>query len=196
MAHVPEEPHIVALVEPATQAPPEQQNPPLHVPSVPPPHAEVHVPLLPQVGVAPLQALHEPEPPHAPFCVPGWQWVPSQQPPLQARPPEQVLAHVALLWHAVFAGQSDAAPQPHATPPSHTCPFDEFVQSAHAPLAPHSLFAVPATQAPVAEQQPPLHALVPDPHEVEQVWLVLLHAWPDGQSVAALHPQVPVERQA
>jgi hypothetical protein len=44
------------------------------------------------------------------------------------------------------------------------------------------------------EQQPPLHPVVPAPHAAEQVWVVVLHASPVGQSVGALQPHTLVAR--
>jgi hypothetical protein len=41
-----------------------------------------------------------------------------------------------------------------------------------------------------------LHPVVPGPHVVEQVWLVVLHDWPEGQSPVALQPHAPLARHA
>jgi hypothetical protein len=44
-------------------------------------------------------------------------------------------------------------------------------------------------------QQPPLHAVwLAPPHEVEHRCVDVLHVEPDGQSAAALQPQVPADR--
>ena len=37
---------------------------------------------------------------------------------------------------------------------------------------------------------------MPAPQVVEQAWVVVLHAWPAGQSVGALQPHAPVARHA
>ena len=100
------------------------------------------------------------------------------------------------MLHDSSAGQSVVPLQPHEVPFSHTWPTPEVVQSLHPPpVAPHALPAVPATHL-EPEQHPPLHAVVLPPQAVEQVWVVVLHAWSDGQSVGALHPQLPPERHA
>jgi hypothetical protein len=63
-------------------------------------------------------------------------------------------------------------------------------------LTPHAPEVLPALQTPLW-QQPPLHAVwLAAPHEVEHRWLVVLHAWPAGQSPALLQPQVLPEMQA
>ena len=124
--------HVVALVplqmyEPQPSlphAPPER--PPLRVPQ--PPHAlapgSLHVTALPPLqtrvpqlslphtapGVPPVIA---PQPPHALLAV--WHEVPSQQPPLHVRPPEQLVPHWCVDGlHAWSAGQSEGPAQPHA----------------------------------------------------------------------------------
>jgi hypothetical protein len=61
-----------------------------------------------------------------------------------------------------------------------------FAHAEHAPpFAPHASLLVPATQ--VAPLQHPLQML-PVPHDFEHEWVVALHAWPAGQSVATLQP--------
>jgi hypothetical protein len=112
-------PHAPALV-PATHVPPEQ-HPPLHglddphaVEHVPPLHARPgrqsdaavvhpHEPVAPQTKPFALPA-HEahapPLRPHAALPVPGWQLVPSQQPPLHVSPPPQALLHTPPALHA------------------------------------------------------------------------------------------------
>src|SRR4051812_35134885 len=62
------------------------------------------------------------------------------------------------------------------------------------PLLPQLACAVPATQVPTFMpigmlQQPPLHAVLAS-HAVLQVLVTALHAWPAGQSIAELQPQV------
>jgi hypothetical protein len=54
--------------------------------------------------------------PHAVAALPLWQLVPSQQAPLQTRPPEHAVPHVLDAEHACPMGQSPAAPQPHVPP--------------------------------------------------------------------------------
>ena len=100
-------------VLPVTQVPDEQQ-PPLHgldepqaVEQVPPLQAcpgrqsdAVAQPQVPDDSHArpvalPAQETHAPPlRPHVALPVPGWQLVPSQQPPLQVRPPPQPVPHV------------------------------------------------------------------------------------------------------
>jgi hypothetical protein len=74
---------------PLLQALPEEQSDSVLQPHVPPVrHAE---PFLP------AQSLHAPPAdPHAPDVLPAWQTAPSQQAPLQMRPPEQLVLHVWL----------------------------------------------------------------------------------------------------
>jgi hypothetical protein len=64
------------------------------------------------------------------------------------------------------------------------------------PPAPHVAGAAPPTHMFPVEQQPPLHPVVPAPHAAEHTWLVVLHAWFAGQSVAALQPHEPFARHA
>jgi hypothetical protein len=197
-AHVPEPPHAPGAV-PATHAPAEQQVPPPHVPSPPAPHAAVHVPAV-HVGVAPAQTEHAaPALPQAPFCVPATHVPPvPQQPVLHGCVASQV---VEQRWVVVLqvssAGQSLTPLQPHVAPLSQTCPTAESRQSEHVPpVLPHVSFPVPPTHMPVDEQHPPLHPVVPVPQDAEQLWVVVLQAWPDGQSVEAVHPQAPLARHA
>jgi hypothetical protein len=58
------------------------------------------------------------------------------------------------------------------------------------PLAPHAVFDAPAPHCPVVpSQQPPLQPVwLAPPHAAPHVWVDVSHAWPAGQSVAALHP--------
>ncbi len=197
IAHAPEPPHAPACV-PLTQAPDEQQNPPVHAPSLPAPQAAVHAPDT-HVGVPAAHGAHMvPVVPQAPF------WVPSTQVPDMPQHPElhgcvasHALEQTCDPLHASSAGQSAAPAQPQVAPFSHACPLAATRQSVHVPpVAPHAAPAVPATQVPVVEQQPSLHPVVPLPHVAEHVWLVVLHAWPTGQSPGAAHPQAPVARHA
>jgi len=97
-AHVPDPPHAAGSV-PATQALPEQQKPPLHVPSLPAPQADVHAPATLHVGVPPAQGPHVAPPvPHAPFVVPEAQLPALQHPPLHAVSfaPAHALPHVCV----------------------------------------------------------------------------------------------------
>lgn len=64
------------------------------------------------------------------------------------------------------------------------------------PPVPHVAPAVPPTHMFAVEQQPPLHPVEPVPHTAEHTWLVVLHAWLAGQSVAALQPHDPLARHA
>jgi hypothetical protein len=62
------------------------------------------------------------------------------------------------------------------------------------PPTPQALGRLPAWQLPLW-QQPPLQAVrLALPHDEVQVWLLVLHAWPVGQSEATLQPQVVPER--
>ncbi len=101
-----------------------------------------------------------------------------------------------LVLHDSSAGQSVELLQPQEVPFSQTWPSPEVVQLAHEPPpVPHAPPPLPPTHA-VPEQQPPLHPVVPAPHTVEQVCVVVLHAWFVGQSVGLLQPQAPVARHA
>jgi hypothetical protein len=60
------------------------------------------------------------------------------------------------------------------------------------PLAPQAVTVVPATQVLLPVQQPPLQGLL-GPHAELQTWL--LQASSAGQSLAALQPQTPLDRQ-
>lgn len=194
-AHVPEPPHAPGVL-PATHALPEQQKPPSHAPLPAAPHAEVHAPDV-HVGVPPPQPLHaRPSPPHAPFAVPATQLPPlAQHPPLQACAGAQLVVHWDFdVSHAQSGRQSVAAKQPHVRFFWQTWPFADVVQLAQNwPVGPHALFAFPVTQSPAVwlVQQPMLHGLVETLHDVEQVWLVLSHACPAGQSACELHPHAP-----
>jgi len=64
------------------------------------------------------------------------------------------------------------------------------------PPPPHVIGAPPPTHMFPVEQHPPLHSVEPAPHAAEHTWLVVLHAWFAGQSVAALQPHDPFARHA
>jgi hypothetical protein len=88
---------------------------------------------------------------------------------------------------ALAAAQSVTASHPHFNVlGSHFDPFTLPTQLMHAPDPPQALLAVPATQDPF-EQQPPLH-VAPVPHDVEHTCVVVLQAWPEGQSAGLLQP--------
>jgi hypothetical protein len=118
-AHVPDPPHAVGMV-PATQAPAEQQKPPLHAPSGPVPQADVHAPPA-QVGVpAPQTAQAAPLVPQAPLPTPTTQVFPEQHPPLHVCVASHVVEQTWLLPQASCAGQSAELPHPQDWPFSHT----------------------------------------------------------------------------
>jgi hypothetical protein len=207
--HVPQRPPFVPHAPttlPVTHVPAEQ-HPPLH--GLDEPHAVEHVPPLqarpgrqsdavvqphdPDAShtrpfALPAQATHAPPlRPHAGFPVPGWQLVPSQQPPLHVRPPPHPVPQVPAL-HAWWAGQSAVAPHPQVPPLSQAWPAGEVEQSVHAaPLVPHVAGAAPVTQSfvPVTSQQPPLQAMVVPltTHVLLHEPVVVSHAWPVGQSL-------------
>ena len=88
-----------------------------HAPSPVCPHAAVHVPVAPQVGVPPAHVVHAaPEVPHAPLPSPPTHWpgVGSQQPPLHAvsaAPPQAVVHTPVVVLQASSTGQSVAVVQ-------------------------------------------------------------------------------------
>jgi hypothetical protein len=146
---------------------------------------------------APAPAPHDwqaaPPEPHLSMLVPGTQRVPSQQPPLQLRPPVQPVPH----WcepesQALPAGQSAALLQPQ-TPPRQALPAELPVQSPHtSPDRPQAVVVLPAWHTPPA-QQAPWHGLL--------ALQLVLHcrvlgsqAAPPGQSAGPLQPQ-PLELQ-
>jgi hypothetical protein len=88
--------------------------------------------------------------PHAPSATPGWHKTPSQQPPLQVRPPRQLTAQTPPL-HAVPAGQSAGALQPHIPPGRQTEPAGLPAQFTHVVPDPHAML-VDGTQV-LPEQQ-------------------------------------------
>jgi len=197
IAQVPEPPHAPSCVPP-THAPDEQQNPPVHVPLLPAPQAAAHAPDT-HVGVPAAHVAHMAPPvPQAPFWVPATQ-VPDvlQHPELHGCVASHALEQTCEALQASSAGQSATPAQPQVAPFSHACPLAATRQSVHVPpVLPHAPPAVPATQVPDAEQQPSLQPVVALPHVAEHVWLVVLHAWPTGQSPGAPQPQAPVARHA
>lgn len=118
-----------------------QHELPPHVPFPAPPQAALHAPLVPHVGdIWPhgWQAL--PLCPHFALSVPGWQVIPSQQPPAHCRLPAHDDEQVCVpRLHAVPAAQSPGPLQPQAWPPvvtTHACPFATAVHATHWPGAP------------------------------------------------------------
>ena len=177
-AHVPEPPHAPGWL-PTTHVLPEQHVPAPQVPLPAAPQAAVQLPDV-HVGVAPVHGVQAcPVEPHVAFCVPTTQFPePLQQPPLHAWLAEHLVVHCPVtVSQASSLGQSVVAPQPHVPLASHTWPFAEVVQSVHLdPVGPHALGAFPATHEPPLEQQPALQAVVPAPHVVEHVCVVVLQA--------------------
>jgi hypothetical protein len=210
----PAAPHIVGSV-PATQVEPLQQ-PPLHgcVDEQVPVHTcwlvsqawfagQSLVTLQPQVPArqAPpsalvLQSVHAfPSAPQILFALPALHTPPEQQPPLHGCVDEQRLVQACwLVSQAQPTRQSLEALQPQLPPPvtaSHTAPAVEEAQGWHRPPPlPHADAMVPVTQV-VPSQQPPLHAW-PAAQEVEQTCVDGSHAWPVGQSLALMQPQLSV----
>ena len=125
---------------------------------------------------------------------PGWQAVPLQQPELQGAVLEQVEPHCREAPHdsppEQSAGPEQPQPELRSGRVTQAWPDAEAVQMAQAcPDDPQARAAFPTTQF-VPSQQPPLHDR-PPVQEVEQVWLVALQAWPEGQSELRLQPQAP-----
>lgn len=99
-----------------------------------------------------------------------------------------------MLTHEFKLGQSVVAElQPHFWL-THAWPLLFDAHDAHTPELPHAPGAVPGWQVPpvIAEQQPPLHACV-ELHAVVQVFVVVSHDVPDGQSAVAAQPQAPLK---
>jgi hypothetical protein len=147
---------------PFEQSPPAQQ-PPLQVAPTVTLHASPHTPARqawltgqsaevthgPHVPVT----VHEPAshgeqaPPVSPQAVdvvPGWQTVPSQQPPLQVRLPVQLEEHVPEDPQALPLEQSSSLTQPHLPLVRHAEPFSPVQMLQLPPLPPHAAGAVPA----------------------------------------------------
>jgi hypothetical protein len=122
------------------------------------------------------------------MLVPATHTVPSQQPPLQLRPPAQEAPH----WWLVVSqacpdGQSAALLQPQL-PPRQALPAALLLQSPHtSPERPQALVAVPGAHTPPL-QQDPWHGWLP--LQVVTHWCVVgSQALPLGQSPAPLQPQ-------
>lgn len=96
-------------------------------------------------------------------------------------------------WQHVAPPQVPSLPEPqaavHEPPEPHVGVPPE--QGVHAPPpSPHAPLPPPATHCPRL-QQPPLHPeSFPAPHARPQVWDVVLHARPGGQSVARVQPHI------
>jgi hypothetical protein len=143
-----------------------------------------HRPLDPQMGASPEQEVHAPpDAPHAPFAVPGWQVVPSQQPPLQGELAEQAVEHDPAL-QACPEGQSLAVLQTTQVPnaPHAGVAPEQLVQAP--PAIPHAAELVPGSHI-EPSQQPPLQGEVP---EQDAEHTVALQASFSGQSAAEEQP--------
>jgi hypothetical protein len=132
-----------------------------------------HVPLDVHTGVLWLlvQSVHVPPPPLGPqFML----LMATQLPELQQKPmphgPSPLPPHA--FWHM---------------PPLHVGLLPEHGWHA-LPFCPQASLSPPETQV-VPLQQPPLHGR-PPAHDVEH-WWAELHASPEGQSFAPLHPHTP-----
>jgi hypothetical protein len=223
VAHAPPvDPHAACAVPPTHRFDVVSQHPPLHV--SPPaqlvpqvwlvvlqasPVAQSADVLHPQAfathafpAAFPLQATHAlPAAPQVATAVSIDAHVPLlQHVPLHGALVEQVDVHVVGVpapLHALSVGQSVAEAHPHAPPPvtaTHAVPPPLLAQDMHAPpVAPHTPCAVPPTHTPLVSQHPPLQ-VSPPVQLVPQVWFVVLHACPVGQSFDVLHPQASVER--
>lgn len=179
-------------------APPTQQFPAPHVPSPVCPHAEVHVPPVPHVGVAPEQPVHcAPVLPHAPLAAPATHWPSSgsQQPPLHAvslASPQAVPHACVVRSQAWSAGQSVDAVHPHASVDgmqwgAPACP----VQSTQEPDPPHAVSLVPGWHVEPDPQQPALHGADVEHTKIQRPVAVSQPALVAGQSPALPHPHCP-----
>jgi hypothetical protein len=169
-----------------------------HVPSPASPHAAVHVPAAPHVGVPPAQAAHAaPELPHAPLAFPPAHWpaVGSQHPLLHAvsaAPPHAVPHVCVVVSHAWPLAQSVAALQPHASVAGmHTVPLALPVQSTQALAPPHAVWLVPGRHEPPVPQQPALQGAVGEHVKRHRPETVSQPALFEGQSLAAPQPHCP-----
>ncbi len=116
-----------------------------------------------------------------------------QQPPLQA---EEVSQAVPQVWVAALqacpVGQSAAALQPHrlaGEPARQAWPRASLTQVPQRALpSEQALEAVPVAHWPLERLQQPLLQAAVESHAVEH--LPLLHAWPAGQSLDDVQPQV------
>jgi hypothetical protein len=91
----------------------EQQNPELHMPSLMPPHDDVHAPPL-HVGVPPVHAVQAPDSPHVSFDEATQLPFEQQKPPLHA--PFPAAPHAATHAPALHVGVPFAHAT-HAPPP-------------------------------------------------------------------------------
>jgi hypothetical protein len=126
----------------------------------------------------------------------------SQHVPLQAWLLEQLDVHwLVAVSQAMPVGQSLVWVQPHLSPappsarPRHTAPKEPVPHTAHTrPGVPHvtPLASLPAHVGAAgfvcSSQHVPLQGVL-DPQAVEHVFVTRLHAVPEGQSAALLHPQ-------
>jgi len=190
-------PHPSVCVS-ATHALPTQQVAVPHAPSPACPHAAVHVPVAPHVGVPPAHVAHAaPELPHAPLPSPPTHWPPvgSQHPPLHAvsAAPPQAVPHVCVVvLHAWPLAQSVAALQPQASVAGrHTVPLALPVQSTQAFAPPHAVWAVPGRHEPPVPQQPALQGAVGEQVKRHSPEVVSQPALFEGQSLAAPQPHCP-----
>ena len=117
-------------------------------------------------------------------------------------PPEPQAVGALPVTHIAFAQQVLPPQVPLVLAPQvavHVVPLQVGVplpQAVHArPFAPQAPLLVPATQV-VPPQQPPLQAVCwLSPQVVSQVFVIVLQALPEGQSVAVVQPHKP-DRQA
>jgi hypothetical protein len=121
---------------------------------------------------------------------PGWQLVPSQHPPLHARPPLQSSEQFPAALHASFGLQSSSLVQPQVPPARHALPFKPAQSVQLPPPVPHVVCLVPRRQV-VPSQHPPLQGK-PPAQDSEQ--LPPEHALYALQSACVSQPQVPPER--
>jgi hypothetical protein len=142
-----------------------------------------------------VQSAHNPAAaPQALLPVPAAHTPLEQQAPLHGWAALQPVVQTWLvLSQAAPDEQSPGLLQPHAPPPAtvtqaEPTPFPEQLWH-DPPVAPQAPCAVPRTQMP-PWQQPPLQGSV-GLHEVEQLLVVRLQAFPLGQSLATLQPQPP-----
>jgi hypothetical protein len=197
-AQMPDPPHAGGRV-PATHVFPEQQKPPLHVPSPATPQADVHPPEE-HVGVpAPQGAQVMPLFPQAPFAVPAAQLPPLQQPPLHAvslvprHPVPQTCVLVLQASPALFpvaAGQSDDALHPHVSVVGSHCAPLAVVHTAQVPAPPHADGRFPATHAPAEQQKPALQEPSPPAPQVF-VHVPPAHVGVPAVQVAQARPAAP-----
>jgi hypothetical protein len=129
---------VVFNVTELAHMPPEQVRP--AVQAAPPPH--VQAPAAEQPSAVAPQVTHDAPPaPQAAEAVPGWQRVPSQQPPPHCPGPEQLLAHMPP--EQTLPIEQAAAP-PHVQVPVAEQPSALLPQLTHAePPVPQALVSSP-----------------------------------------------------